>query len=331
MRVLTGIFITLSAAVVVASAAKSTLPILPKQGVKTPGVQIPFSDLKPETSLKTPDKPAWVFFSTSLFVPAKDRLDKIDVKTNKAGDPVAGLKKPCGGMMSAFGSLWVPTCGDGSLVRMDPKTFKVTATIPGGASDVRGTLAVSSDSIWLLTDSKATLSRIDPDQNAVIAEMRLPADCTHLVFGETALWLTCPSENKIYRINTATNVVEKTIEVSAKPEAIAIGEGSVWVLCGKDGKIDRIDPKTNKVTKTIETNVPGVDGDIVFGEGALWVTQNGFPLTRIDTTSESVAQQFFGGGGGAIRTSPGALWLSNLNDGTLLRIDPKRVRATLSE
>ncbi len=89
----------------------------PKQGIQTPGVQIPFSSLKAEATFQTPDQPDWIFFSTDIFVPAKDRLDKIDVKTNKIADPVAGLNKPCGGMVSAFGSLWIPACGDGSLVQ----------------------------------------------------------------------------------------------------------------------------------------------------------------------------------------------------------------------
>jgi len=302
-----------------------------RQGIKTPGVQIPFSSLKAEATFQTPDKPAWMFFSTTVFVPAKDHLDRIDIKTNKLIDPVAGVSKPCGGMVSAFNSLWAPSCGGNSLVRIDPKTFKVTANVLSGAADITGTIAADADSIWLLTDTKETLSRIDPDQNAVVGEMRIPAGCGGLTFAETALWLACPNENKVYRINPATNQVEKTIEVSARPQAIAAGENSIWVLCEKDGKIDRIDPKTNKVSKSIELKVPDARGRIAFGEGALWVTMAGFPLTRVDPTSESVAQQFYGEGGGAILISPGAIWLSSLNDGTLLRIDPKRVLATLAE
>ncbi len=304
----------------------------PKQGIQTPGIQIPFSSLKPEATFQTPDRGDWIFFSTAVFVPAKDRLDKIDVQTNKIGDPVTGLNKPCGGMVSAFESLWVPTCGDGSLARLDPKTFKVTATIASGTADMRGSLAASGDSIWLLTDAKTTLSRIDPDQNAVVGEMRIPSGCGSLTFGETALWLACPNENKVLRINPATNLVEKVVDVSAHPEALAVGLTSVWVLCEKDGKIDRIDAKTNKVSKSIELDVAGAKGSIAFGEGAVWVTLTGFPLTRIDPQSETVAQQFFGaGGGGAILTTPGGIWLSNPDAGTLLRIDPKRVLATLAE
>jgi streptogramin lyase len=343
MRVLSGLLAALAALGAVsggqpadknakAKAAKSAAPAAPKSGVRTPGIQIPFASLRPEATIDAPSKPGWIFFSAgSVFAPGQENLLRIDAKTNKPGDPVAGLKRPCGGMVSAFGSLWAPDCGTGSLLRIDPKTYKVTAIVGSGAADVAGSIASSPDSVWLLTDSKTTLSRIDPDQNAVVGEFRLPSDCRSLTFGETSLWLACPSENKVLRVNPATNLVDKTIDVSGKPESIALGESSVWVLCLKDGKIDRIDPKTNKVTKTIETNVPGVDGSLVFGEGALWVTMTGFPLTRIDPQSETVAQQFYGGAGGGIQTSVGALWLSNRAEGKLLRIDPKRVLATLAE
>jgi streptogramin lyase len=306
----------------------------PKNGVKTPGVLIPFADLKAEAEIPEADKPSWIFFSASVFVPAKDHIEKIDLRSNKPGDPVKDVKQPCGGMVSAFNSLWVPDCATGSLLRLDSKTFKVSATIPAGTSARKGTIAASGDSVWLLTDDKTTISRIDPDQNAVVGEFRVYPDCGNLTFGETALWLTCPSENKIIRINPATSLVEKTIEVSARPEAIAIGETSVWVLCGKDGKIDRIDPKTNKVSKTIDLAVPDIQGGLAIGDGAVWVTATGFPLTRIDPVTETVAQQFWGEGGGAIQFTAGqtsAIWLSNLNNGTLWRIDPKRVLATLAE
>ncbi len=314
--------------------AKAPPVLTPANGVKTPGVLIPFADLKAEAELPAPDKPTWVFFNAAVYVPAKDHLERIDIRTNKPGDPITGIAKPCGGMVSAFNSLWVPDCGTGSLLRLDSKTFKVIATIPSGVADRKGAIAASGDSVWLLTDEKTTLSRVDPDQNMVVGEFRLTADCGNLTFGETALWLTCPAENKVLRINPATSLVEKTIEVSAKPEALAIGEASVWVLCGKNGKVDRIDPKTNKVSKSIELAIPNIEGGITVGDSAVWVTATGFPITRIDPTTETVAQQFYGGGGGAIQFTAGptsAIWLSNLNNGTLWRIDPKRVLATLAE
>lgn len=307
----------------------------PKLGVKTPGVQIPFANLKAEAEFEAPAKPDWVFFATSVFVPAKDSIEKIDPKINKKGDPIANLSRPCGGMASGFNSLWVPVCGTSSLARIDARTFKVTATIATGVSSALGVIAATADSIWMLTDDKTTLSRIDGDQNQVVGELRVPAGCRSLVFGETALWVACPNQNKVLRINPQTNLVDQSIEVSAQPEALTVGDGSVWALCRKEGRIDGIDPKTNKVSKTIELGTPGAAGELAFGEGYLWVTQTGFPLARIDTKSdgksEAVLQQFNGEGGGAIAISSGAIWLSNIKAGTLWRIDPKRVIATLPE
>jgi len=339
MRVFIGLFIAVSLFAGDQKVAKGKLPagpIVPKTGIKTPGVQIPFAELKADAELPAPDKPSWLFFNQSLYAPAKDHLDKIDVRANKVGDPVKEIAKPCGGMAFAFNSLWVPDCSKGNVLRLDSRSLKVTATIPSGTSDRKGNIASSPDSIWILSDDKTTLSRIDPDQNMVVGEFRLTSDCGNMTFGETALWLTCPSENKVIRVNPNTSLVEKSIDVSGKPEAIAIGETSIWVLCGKEGKVDRIDPKTNKVSKTIDLGVPNVEGQIAIGDGSVWVTMTGYPLARIDPTAEKeqVVQQFYGEGGGALQFTTGqatALWLSNLNNGTLWRIDPKRVLATLAE
>jgi virginiamycin B lyase len=301
----------------------------PKLGVKTPGVQIPFASLKPELVYKTTAHPSWIAFSDSAFVPGADGLQRIDPKDKEAKflPPIAGPKALCGGVVRAFGSLWTSGCGDGHLIQIDAKAGKATAEYAFGA----GPLAASDDSIWLMGDSKSTLYRIDPRQHQIVADLRLPVGCRSLVFGEASLWAACPEQNQVARINPMTNLVEKWIAVSAEPRALAIGEGSVWVLCRKDGKVERIDPKTNKVAKTIDVGVPGADGVIAVGEGSVWVTLAGFPLTRISPQSEQVVQQFFGAGGGAIATGGGFVWLVNTGDGSVLKIDPRRVAATLAE
>jgi streptogramin lyase len=314
-------------------ASKTAAPALPKLGIKTPGVQIPFASLKADAEFSV--APPWIVFAEAPLFPdsAKDMLDKIDAKTNKLSNPIPGLTEPCGGAVSAFLSLWVPTCGDASLSRVDIKAGKVTRKLAIGADAAVPSVAATADSIWAFTDDKTTLSRIDPELNVVVAEIRLPAGCNSLTFGETALWVTCPSENRVLRVNPETNQVDKHIETSASPKALAIGEGSVWVLCAKEGQVQRIDAKTNKISKTIDLGAPAAGGGIADGLGSLWVTMQGFPLTRIDTTTdrEKVVQQFYGEGGGAVQAGLGSIWLSNFNSGTLWRIDPKRIAATLPE
>jgi streptogramin lyase len=309
-------------------------PIAPKAGIKTPGIQIPFESLKSDAEIPL-ETPGWVNAADAIFVAGKSKgiVARVDAKANKVLDPIPDLKQPCSGTLVAFGSLWIPECGAQKVTRFDTKANKVTAAIATGAANVTMALASSSDSVWMLVDSKTTLARIDPEQNKVVAELRLPAACNSIAFGENSLWVTCPSETRLLRINPATNLVEKRIDVSAGARSVAFGASSVWVLSEKEGKVDRIDPKTNKVVKTIDLAVPNAGGNLAFGAGFLWVTQTGFPLTRIDPESdkERVAQQFWGDGGGLVSVTANAIWISNVNKGTVTRFDPKRVIATLAE
>ena len=364
MRTLTfiGLCLTSSSSVFWAVAAdskpktvlKTVSPVPPKMGIKTPGIQMPFADLKAEIEIPVPT-PGSIAIGEAVFVPSgsKDQVVRIAIKDGpaKAADaaaateakggsdapktltPIVGISRPCSGTIAAFGTLWVPNCGSQSVTRHDTKANKVTATLPIGAADVVAGLAATADSVWMFTDNKATLSRIDPIENTVVGELRLPASCNSVGFGESSLWVPCPAENKVFRIDPATNLVVNRIEVSASPRSVTFGAGSVWVLCEKEGKIERIDPKTNKVIKTIELLVPNAGGTIAYSEGFLWVTQNGFPITRIDTTSEKerVAQQFWGEGGGILAVSTGAIWLADPAKGTVQKYDPKRIAATLPE
>ena len=313
-------------------AAKATpAPAGPKAGIKTPGILIPFSSLKNEAQV-TVETPAWITAADSILIPdrAKDVTLRVDTKNNKTLDPIS-VKKPCAGALSAFGSLWQPSCETKELLRLDPKTLKTIATIPAGVGDMTIGIASVGDSVWLLSDNKVTLSRIDPAENKVVGEMRLSPSCNSLLSADNSLWVTCPSENKIVRIDPVKNLIVKRIEVSATPKIASFGDGSIWVLCEKDGKIDRIDTKTNKVTKSIELGTPGIGGVLAYGENFLWVSQPGYPLARIDTKDEKVMQQFWGEGGGLLAVSSGAIWIGNPSKGGVARFDTKRVIATLAE
>src|SRR5579871_4592066 len=119
MRILIGLLALLSVAAAADKPSKSShgKTLAPKAGIKTPGIQIPFTNLKAEAEFDAPAKPEWIFFSGSAFVPAKASIERIDPTSNKKAEPIAGLTKPCGGMVSAFDSLWAPACGASSLAR----------------------------------------------------------------------------------------------------------------------------------------------------------------------------------------------------------------------
>src|SRR5260370_29518462 len=257
---------------------------------------------------------------TSLWIPNCEAHSPRRLDAKLAADPKAppiGRRGGRGGDAKA-GDVSPDVKAEGkaeSKPQAGPPKLAEPVKIDSGVGSAVPGVAANADSVWILSDDKTTLSRVDPDQNRVVSELRLHAGCNTLTFGETALWVTCPAENRVLRVNPETTLVEKRIEVSAQPTALAIGESSLWVLCLKEGKIERIDPKTNKVSKTIETGVTGsTTGGIAFGQGSIWVTLPGFPITRIDPTSEKVVQQFWGAGGGAIQFGQGSVWLTNVQE-----------------
>jgi virginiamycin B lyase len=316
----------------VLSAAQTARPPQPvKPGVTTPGVQMPMSVLKPEAVFAVPGAPDWIAVSESVWISNKPRnsITRIDPATNKVIETIAVGSKPCSGLAIGFGSLWVPNCGDGTLSRVDLRAGNVTATIPISIASSEGGLAAGAGSIWLLSDRKGTLVRLDPATNKPLAEIQVPAGSCTAAFGENAVWVTGTETGVLTRVDPATNLVTDTIPVGKSPRFLAVGGGYVWTLNQADGSVSKVDVSTKKLVATIEVGVPGPGGEIAYGEGSVWVTSFGFPLSRIDPASNRVVQQFVGEGGDAVRVGLGSVWLSNLKAGTVWRLDPRRIEAAL--
>ncbi|HME05507.1 MAG TPA: glutaminyl-peptide cyclotransferase [Bryobacteraceae bacterium] len=303
----------------------------PKRGLTTPGVVIPLSQLKPDAIFPVPGSPDWSVVGTDavwISNKPKNSVSRLDPKTNKVAEVITVGSKPCSGLAIGFGSLWVPNCGDRTLSRVDLATNKVTATVPMGIADTEGGIATGAGSVWMMTDKNGTLSRIDPSNNKVVADIYVPKGSYTVAFGEGAVWVTSTEGNSVTRVDPNTNLVVETIPVGKAPRFLAVGEGGVWTLNQTDGTVTRVDPKTNKVVATIDCAVPGEGGDIAAGEGSVWVTSFGIPITRIDPLTNKAVQQFVGEGGDAIRVGLGSVWLSNYKGETVWRLDPKRIEAT---
>jgi virginiamycin B lyase len=313
----------------------------PKTGIKTPGVQIPIINLKPEAEISLPAPAGSFLFTTDqvlIAIPGMDQIVRVEGRSNKMLEPFSGIAKPCGGLASAFRNLWAVSCGSKGVARLETGTGKSIAAIDAGSGAAPLGIVSSPDSIWALTDDKTTVTRIDPETNAVVSEMRLPASCRSISFADNSIWAVCPGEKRIIRINPQTNLVTARIEVTPEPVSLAFGgataaENSIWVLSRKEGKVARIDPKTNKVIATVDLGFANADGNLAFGDGFVWVTAPGFPITKISTQleKEKVVQQFAGDGGGMIQFGLNSVWLMNTSYNNVWRIDPKRIAATLAE
>lgn len=245
------------------------------------------------------------------------RVEKLD---REHPGPVATVlvPNPCGAMEVGFGALWVANCQDSSLYRIDLKAARVTAVIPTGLADPNGELsiAVGAGSVWLLTDERGVLSRVDPQTNRVGTRIKVAPYSYAAVFGFGSVWITNTGKEGsgngfVQRVDPGTSRVMATIPVGPIPRFLAAGEGGVWTLNQGDGSVSRIDPASNKVVATIGVGSEGPGGDIATGAGAVWVRASKVLLSVIRPDTNRVVERFGPpAGSGAVRVADKFLWIT---------------------
>jgi YVTN family beta-propeller protein len=254
----------------------------------------------------------------SVWVTNQGRIERLQ---RDQVSPVASVQvpMPCGAMEIGFGAIWVASCQDASLYRIDPLSERVISTIPTGLADRRGefSLAVGAGSVWLLTDRSGVLSRVDPTTNRVAQRIQVAPNSYAAAFGFGAVWITntgaanANGAGSVQRIDPATNKVVATIPVGPTPRFLAAGEGGIWTLNQGDGSVSRIDPALNKVVATIPAGVIGPGGDIAAGGGRIWVRGEKVLLVTIDPQSNSVEERYGPpAGSGAVRVAGDLVWVT---------------------
>ncbi len=303
-----------------------------RPGVKDEAAKRKMEDLKPIAEIPVPGVPDWqVVTKDALWVSngPKDTVHRIDAKTNQVTTIEVG-KRPCSGLAEGFGSVWVPLCGERGtgagkgVARVDQQTNKVIATVPAGPWDSEGQIAASKEAVWVVTDKKSVLAKIDPKTNKVVKEIEIAPGSVSPLFYEGFIWVASNESSKLIKVDPKKGEVVQEIATGPKPRFLTGGAGSIWTLNQGDGTVSRISAKTGTVEATIEAGIPGGGGEAAFGEGYVWFTVFEFPITQIDPKTNKVVKQWAGPGGDAIRVGHGSVWLSNLRQQNLWRIDPKQ-------
>ncbi len=285
------------------------------------------ADVHPEAIFAVEGKPDWlVVTSDAVWVTSSNvnHVVRLDPVTNQTS-LIVNIDKPCSGLASGFDSVWVPSCGAHTLLRVDSKTGKIVARIPAGPADSEGGVTTDDGSVWIATSKKGLLARIDPEANKVVATIKIPSGSYVPAFAEGAVWITSTEHNLLTRVDPQSNRVVASIPIGPQPRFLTAGAGSVWTLNQEDGTISRVDIATNRLVATIPAGIEGPGGEIAFGEGSIWATLFGFPISRIDPASNAVVQQWVGKGGDSIRVGHGSVWLSNLAQGTVWRLNPRQL------
>jgi streptogramin lyase len=191
-----------------------------------------------------------------------------------------------------YGSVWAITCdrrcgndqrnASGHLVRLDPDTQQVEASIPIRQGQA---VATGAEGVWVADFWHGTVTRVDPTTNDIVATISL-----RLPFA----------------------VSEAADRFAFLPFDLTTGAGAVWVISDR-GAVARIDPQTNGVAAYVE--IPGgLCGGIAVSCGRVWVTNCVFGVWAIDSATNELVQKVPIADGQhpvqveSVVTAAGALW-----------------------
>jgi YVTN family beta-propeller protein len=267
---------------------------------------------------------------------------RIDPQTNAV---VATVKIPgvaaCG-IAATETAVWVGRCkfGDTGLVRIDPATNAIAATIAGPQACG---VAVDDDAVWVSDVRNNSIWRIDPASNAVVAKIALAENtlpCGPVVAAYGSVWVTGVGNGTVSRIDPATNTVMATIHVGASngpnlealrgPESMTAGGGFVWIGNDVDEKLYRINPLDNHVTRF---DVGATDQgfwrgfSVSFGMGSLWARTGICEAAQVDPATGTVIKRVslcnpIYDQTGNIMAAFDSLWVAYPESGRIQRIQP---------
>jgi TolB protein len=201
------------------------------------------------------------------------------------------------------GSVWVSVdpvnSPDRSILRIDPQSDRVLATIPTpvvpGWEIGGGGLVVAQGSVWVAgpDGSGGTIVRIDPSTNAVTDTITLKGQVVaDIAVDSSAIWALLRGDPyqpgpEMVRIDPASALVVARIPLSGGVGRyiFAMG-GSVIAAIAQPpggpydgGTLVRIDPSTNQVGGTFDL---GTYPSAAVGDGMMWAVTESGGLVQID-------------------------------------------------
>jgi hypothetical protein len=240
-----------------------------------------------------------------------------------------------------FGAIWV--AGQGALLRIDPRTNRVVATIPTPLTGENASIAFGEGAVWVTSgQANGVVYRVDPAANRVTAAIGVPGGAFGIVVAAGTVWVTQylpePNPGIVARIDARSNRLLSPVEVPNMPGAIRSGLDAIWVT--SRFTVSRIDPRSGAATQPLHRV-----GDVrAVGAGSLWGTfansADDAGVQRIDPVTGRVVATIRIPYGVLIAFGLGTLWVAQdastitsggnqpdrTKPGRLYRIDPANNR-----
>jgi YVTN family beta-propeller protein len=193
------------------------------------------------------------------------------------------------GVAVGAGSVWFGRNDQQAVVRLDPASGHVVATIPVGFHVFN--LAADAASVWVVSFEDDMVARIDPKTNAVTVSQHLVHGPVGVLIAGGSAWISRVGNATVVRLDAITGALQAEFAVGRRPLPLAEGAGSIWVRSEQDSTVSRLDPATNQVVATIPVDpfygLDGVDSMVAAAHG-VWIS--GLTLQWIDASTNQVTR-----------------------------------------
>lgn len=216
-----------------------------------------------------------------------------------------------------------------SLAQINPKTNRIVAQV--GVGTQPGQIVYGSRALWVVNSGDDTVSRVDPLTRRQVSTIPLGAVPSGLTTGKKAVWLATDKGIKV--VDPAFNDPNRAIKVRSPPltfggpwlstpVAIAFADGAPWVINGDfGGHLLRLDANTGRVVERITTGNNPLA--LASDGGVLWVSDIlDNTVSRVDRTGAVTAKANVGRGPTGIALGLGSVWVSDSADDDVKRVDP---------
>ena len=258
---------------------------------------------------------------------------RVDPTSNR----VAGaLRLPAGSRLAAVGrgSLWLVDEVAGTISQANPRTGRTLRTVSVGSvqegqnpSGERFRLALDGDAVWVARLHTDVL-RIDWARGTITRRFTvgIPGFAAYdVIAAGSSAAVTDGGEQDAAQLDPRTGKATR-IPLGGTPGGAAVGVGSFWVSV-ENYTLARIDPASRRVVATVRLDGQHLPGAVVVGDGVVWVLAGSGVLQRVDPATNQVVHTLAVGPqtleDGRLAVGEGAIWLSDAEAHTLIRVDPK--------
>jgi hypothetical protein len=224
----------------------------------------------------------------------------------------------CGGMGPGTDGMW--TCSSSDLVRIDPATDQVVATIPAGKIPGQGRIVRAAGRIWVLAGEGDRLVGVGDADGSLSEPIVLPVACHDLGAAVDIVYVVCERGDRVLRVDPAKGSVTAEVAIT-KPTWVSGTAGGVWVTADQD--LVRLDPATLSTALIVKGLGTGERGAIWADDSGVWVRRIDPFLTRVDAATGAVTRIISAPfrSGGDVLVDGAHLWASDFDDRMLVRLE----------